>query len=54
MKKLNNLEEQLSDNDNMLSLVSISYYFIIISTKKFSSSNYNFCVNNTWITTTFM
>ena len=36
LEELTNLEEQLSDNDNMQSLVSISYYFGIMPTKKFS------------------
>lgn len=42
MKELNNEEEQLSDNDNMQSLVSISYYFGIMCTKKFLRVTANF------------
>ena len=40
--ELNNEEEQLSDNDNMQSLVSISYYFGIMCTKKFLRVTANF------------
>ena len=36
LEELTTLKEQLSDNNNMQSLVSISYYFGVMSTKKFS------------------